>query len=278
MAVIFEYLGNDYSFPQNLEDVPFKVFIDFIEKVQVNKPEVLRTMEENMVNESMANYQVEKLKMTRKKPFGYAERLKEAEQNLETASQIRIDFAASIDKLTYSKYMLPYFAEVVSHFTGIPTEKITGQANEEGVGMEVTTLETLYWSIASALEIKEDDYDYQKDFKIKGRVYELPDQFMKGATVIEFMESAQLQSSLAKVDNGYFHAMIEVASVLLKRKNERFSDAVFERNKADFQDLSTSVIVQVTFFLLKPKQRSKKPSKIYTIHQSLIKLKRVLFN
>ena len=259
MAVIFKFLEEEKSYPQSLSDITFQQFIDYLEKILPRKPVVLQNLEQAFVDENILKDELIKVQASREK--GKAKRLEELNEEIKAASENRVKSLAEMSNLVFARDVLPYMAEVVSFFCQIPYDMIMGISHPEGKGMDPTNLESLYWLICSAMEIRAEDYKYQKEYEFNDRLYLLPDRYMEKSTVIEFMESAQLQAAMEKVQNGYFHSMLDVCSVLLKRKKERYSDAVYERNKKEFRVLPMSVVVQVAFFLLKRNEPSKRSSK-----------------
>ena len=217
MAVIFTFLDGEYRYPQGLGDVPFSQFMDYIEKVLPRKPVVLQNLEQVYVEEAEVNARLVKLNLSRERGPERTEQLTEANKEMEEVKRKRVMLTGQITDKVYAQVLLPYFAEVVAFFCGIPYELLIGKSDPQGRGMVPSEIESLYWLIVSSLEIKEEDYQYRKRFEFKGISYELPDRFMERGTVIEFMEAAQLQTAMVEVQNGYFYSMLDVAAVLLKR-------------------------------------------------------------
>jgi hypothetical protein len=154
----------------------------------------------------------------------------------------------SMDRVWYASKMLPYIAEVVAHFTGVPINRITSQT---GPGtMNVKTLEFLYGKISRAIEPKE-EYTYKSTYIVDGNAYELPEKHMTNATVIEFAEAAQFQVSNERLQNGHILSLIDVCSVLLRRPGEAYSDEVYNRNRETFKCLTLAQGMEIAFFLTK---------------------------
>ena len=141
MKVIFT-IANDpkkYSYPTAPEDVTFGQFVAYLDNVYPKAPEILKQIEEaiNAGDEE----KVQKLN-------------------------------AGIDNRMLARDIYPYFARVVSHFTGIELSILIG---ERGPGMNVKTLEALYNTILRALAPPpSDQYEYRKEVEFNGELWIIP--------------------------------------------------------------------------------------------------------
>ena len=115
-------------------------------------------------------------------------------------------------------------------------------------------LEPAYFAIQAALYTSKSTFDDSfNGFEIQGIEYVLPLRHMHGCTVAEFTEAAQFEANMEKVENGNYLAMLDVMVVLCRPKGEPYdyNEAVHNRRKRLFSDLTMDVIFNVGFFLLK---------------------------
>lgn len=155
------------------------------------------------------------------------------------------DALDAMNQTWYAGKMLPYIAEVVAHFTGVPLSKITCKG-----AMTIKTLEFLYAKIVKAIEPRS-EYEYKSTYMVEGNAYELPEKHMANATVIEFAEAAQFQAANERLQNGHILSLIDVCAVLLRRPGEAYSDEVYTRNRETFKRLTLSQGMEIAFFLMK---------------------------
>ena len=68
--------------------------------------------------------------------------------------------------------------------------------------------------------------------------------------------------------------MLNMVSVLLKKKGEQYSSTVFYRNMENFGRLPMSTVMDVGFFLLKQSVALGQSFQIYTLSRQLTQLRR----
>lgn len=243
MKVIFT-IPNDpkkYSYPTAPEDVTFGQFVAYLDNVYPKAPEILKQIEETI--DAGDQEKVQKLN-------------------------------AGIDNRMLARDIYPYFARVVSHFTGIELSILIG---ERGPGMNVKTLEALYNTVLRALAPPpSDQYEYRKEVEFNGELWIIPDRLMENASVIEFAEAAQFQAAMSEVKEGHFRALIDVCAVLLRKRGEQYTDNIYKRNKRLFDSLPMDIVWQVAFFLTRRSAALGRDFQIYTASRTLGRLKQEL--
>lgn len=157
----------------------------------------------------------------------------------------------AMDDVWHGVKMLPFMASTVAHFTKLSLNTILGK---DGKGMHVKSLEYLYKKIQRAITPRE-EYEYKQLYIVKGEVYQLPDKLMTNSTVIEFAEAAQFQANAEKMRHGSLISLIDVCAVLLRKPDEAYSDAVYQRNRETFKTLTLAQGMEIAFFLMKQSER-----------------------
>lgn len=273
--VLFEALGSEFSYPTSLHDVTFGKFLDYLEKVTEREPQELKDLRDNAIEEARLKIEIEEQEGKEGLAID-SDKLDELKRELKEIESRKLELISIINDVLYTHKVLPYFSQVVSHFTKMPYSMIMGLGEYSQLGaMQVKDLEGLYYTIIGALDIDKFEYDYVDRFEFDGDVYYLPERFMENGTVIEFMESAQFQAKMKEVSNGNVKSMIEVCAVLLKKKGEQYSSIVYNRNRQKFQDLPMSVVANVAFFLQRRSAELERSFQIYTSSQQLSTLKQV---
>lgn len=162
----------------------------------------------------------------------------------------------------------PYMIETVNYFTGIPSEILE---------LNLKTVEFLFTRIIKAIDAPK-ELDYKQVYLFNGQVYKLPEKEMSKSTLQEFAEAAQFDRQLSELKNGNTEGLIGLCAVLLKKDNEQYSDAVFERNMQDFQQLPLSVAYEVAFFLQQLSAKLLLDFQIYTLKKELTNITQDLLN
>mgnify|MGYP007090100753 CR=1 FL=1 len=196
--------GIKFEFPSELKDITLKQYLDYLELVEPTKPQHLKSVDEAAVKIETAN------------------QLKD-NKGLELA-QAEFDSAKElIDDVYMYQYVFPYYARVVSYFSGLSEAVILGKDGTQGMRVDhLTGLYTHLINIFNNLPIVPFDHIIE----VNGEAWYLPDEFMTGATVIEFAEAAQFQANLSKVENGEWKALAKMRCVLEKKNDEQYSDTL----------------------------------------------------
>lgn len=301
--IIFEAEGKRYGYPQGLEDIPFGSFLEYLDKILPGEPWMMRDLRQSYIDEVEVRVSAKNvlqsfgLEADKGAPSGvedyldWAERrtLRPSKKLMDEIAKRRDDLAQARQKrnkaqkaltdIAYTHKVLPYFARVVAHFTGMPYQMLLGIKDYKGKPpMDWRYLEAIYWQIMKAMQVNEDSYQYRQDFTFEGEEYIIPARFMENGTVIEFMEAAQFQAGMASVQNGNWKAMLDVTAVLLRKPGEQYSSQTYARNKEAFVRLPMSAIVDISFFLLRQSGRLGISFQTFTLAQEVARLKRASRN
>lgn len=176
-----------------------------------------------------------------------------------------------LDPVEYSHKHIPYMAKVISVMCELDLTKIIG--NVEGYkGMDIASIETLFGNCSrsvSRFKIREDF----ESFEFKGVNYCLPNKFMEGSTVIEYMEASQFQAHYLKLKEGMWGALPFVIAVIARPEGEDYDqDNTLIRGEA-FKGLDLNTAMNISFFLMRLSRRLKKDSMFYILAQTLGRLK-----
>ena len=244
--------GDKFEYPLWLKDVTLSKYLEFLSLVEPTKPQVLKDID----------VLLQQLDETKKDSKEYQEKTNLLTEKLD-----------SITDVVKAQQIYPYYARVVSYFSGLSEQYILGK--DGGTGMEVKALEWLYKHIVVIFNNLPDvEYSHiiERD---NGEVWYLPTQFMKDSTVIEFAETAQFLAQMKDVEAGNWFAMPKVMCVLVRKKDEPYSDRLLRREK-EFLEWNLEEVWKVCFFLLKLSERSQISTLIYTNILRLTKLKQEL--
>jgi predicted NAD-dependent protein-ADP-ribosyltransferase YbiA (DUF1768 family) len=121
------------------------------------------------------------------------------------------------------------------------------------------------------------EVEYSNIIEVNGEAWYLPERYMSNSTVIEFAESAQFQANLSKVEGGEWKALAKMMCVLVRKKDEQYSDKLLSR-EGIFLKWSLYDCWRVGFFLLKRLEALQPNLAIYTNVQTLRLLKQELKN
>lgn len=83
----------------------------------------------------------------------------------------------------------------------------------------------------------------------EGEEWEIPQKFMRGATVSEYLEAAQFLKSAKEVTSGQWQKMPYVMAVLVRKPEEPYSEALIKPRAKMFLDWPLAHAYRVGFFL-----------------------------
>jgi hypothetical protein len=152
-----------------------------------------------------------------------------------------------MDEVWEANVKYPYMAKVVNYFTGIPLNACYGKVAES---LELKYLTFMFTKILNAISVPE-ELKYKQIYDFNGTLYYLPDKLMAKSTLLEFAEAAQFDKGRKAIANNDAQGLLHVIAVLLRKKDEAYSDEVFQRNCIDFLKLPLQVGFEIGFFLTK---------------------------
>jgi len=152
-----------------------------------------------------------------------------------------------MDEVWEAQVKYPYMAKVVNYFTGIPLDACYGKVAES---LELKYLTFMFTKILNAISVPE-ELKYKQIYDFNGTLYYLPDKLMAKSTLLEFAEAAQFDKGRKAIENNDAQGLLHVIAVLLRKKDETYSDEVFQRNCIDFLKLPLQVGFEIGFFLTK---------------------------
>jgi hypothetical protein len=152
-----------------------------------------------------------------------------------------------MDEVWEAQVKYPYMAKVVNYFTGIPLDACYGKVAES---LELKYLNFMFTKILNAISVPE-ELKYKQIYDFNGTLYYLPDKLMAKSTLLEFAEAAQFDKGRKAIANNDAQGLLHVIAVLLRKKDEAYSDEVFQRNCIDFLKLPLQVGFEIGFFLTK---------------------------
>jgi hypothetical protein len=163
-------------------------------------------------------------------------------------SQKALDKCLEImDEVWAAQVKYPYMAKVVNYFTGIPLDACYGKVAES---LELKYLTYMFTKILNAISVPE-ELKYKQIYDFNGTLYYLPDKLMAKSTLLEFAEAAQFDKGRKAIENNDAQGLLHVIAVLLRKKDEAYSEEVFQRNCIDFLKLPLQVGFEIGFFLTK---------------------------
>ena len=245
-----------FEYPESLSDVTLKQYLEFLEYVESTKPKVLKDID-------TANIKIAE-----------AIDLKD-NKGLELARKELDEATETIDDIVQYQQIFPYYARVVSFFSGLSVPLILGQVADT-LGMRVDHLTGLYVHTTKIFN-QLPEVEYSNVLEVNGEVWYLPERFMSDSTVIEFAEAAQFQANLSKVENGEWKALAKMMCVLVRKKDEQYSDKLLKREEL-FLSWNLLDCWKVAFFLLRRIEVLQLSFQTYTNAQTLMQLKQELIN
>jgi hypothetical protein len=248
--------GQSFEYPESLSDVTLKQYLEYLEFVESTKPKVLKDID-------TANIKIAE-----------AIELKD-NKGLELARKELDDATDTIDDIVQYQQIFPYYARVISFFSGLSVPLILGQVADT-LGMRVDHLTWLYVHTTKIFN-QLPEVEYSNVLEVNGEVWYLPERFMSDSTVIEFAETAQFQANLSKVENGEWKALAKMMCVLVRKKDEQYSDKLLKREEL-FLSWNLLDCWKVAFFLLRRIEVLQLSLLTYTNAQTLMQLKQELIN
>ena len=248
--------GQAFEYPESLSDVTLKQYLEYLEFVESTKPKVLKDID-------TANIKIAE-----------AIELKD-NKGLELARKELDDATDTIDDIVQYQQIFPYYARVISFFSGLSVPLILGQVADT-LGMRVDHLTWLYVHTTKIFN-QLPEVEYSNVLEVNGEVWYLPERFMSDSTVIEFAEAAQFQANLSKVENGEWKALAKMMCVLVRKKDEQYSDKLLKREEL-FLSWNLLDCWRVAFFLLRRIETLRLSLLTYTNAQTLMQLKQELID
>jgi len=242
--------GEKFTFPESLEDISLRTYIDYLQLTEPTKPKELAEIERLSQEMNDADTDAELAKV-------------QEEFDLATA--------AITDKIMYKK-IYPFYARVVAHFSDGLTEEVILGGKKQGDGMNLGNLTYLYHKIVKMLN-NPDEPDYSPAIiDNEGEIWYLPQRFMEKAKLIEFAEASQFEENLQSLAAGNWLALPKIMCVLVRKEGEIYSDRLLKREEM-FLGWSLRNCLQVAFFLLRRSEISFLSLKAYMAAQDLTRLK-----
>ena len=247
--------GQRFEYPHELKDITLKQYLTYLDLVQPQRPEILLKIDS--LNDKLIQAQDENDKK------GTAQFQKELDEAV-----------ASIDDIVTYQKLFPYYAKVVSYWSGLNESVILGKGENEG--MNTNDLTILYLHITKILNDLP-TVEYSNVIEVDGEFWYLPEQYLKNATVIEFAESSQFLANMKKVEGGQWYAISKIMCVLVRKKDEKYSDSLLRREEM-FLGWNLENVWRVAFFLLRLNVKYQLSINNYISAQQLTKLKLALKN
>jgi hypothetical protein len=240
--------GGSFTFPLCLSDITLKHYIDYLIFVEPTKPKELKDIEE--ISAKYATSEAEEDKLAYDQAF-----------------------EAMTAVVMYRK-IYPFYARVVSHFANDLTEDEILGGKKKGDGMNIGNLQWLYSSIVQMLSNPEVP-EYSPVIMVNEELWYLPQKHMEKSKLIEYAEASQFEANLQEVENGNLLALPKIMCVLVRKKEEIYSDKLLKREEMFFNwDLLSCL--KVGFFLLRLKETYILNLEAYTAAQDLTNLKLAL--
>lgn len=218
--IIFTANNTDYECPEELKDVTFEQYVKYLD---ICESAPIFLLELSKLEEQLLNVD----KFTDE----------EIDKKLSRVETLHKRLTTGQGKKEYTEFKI----KVVSHFTGMSEEIMTGRN-----GISIDSLNELFTLIQNALEIKNEGKDLIDTLEFNGIEYTIADG--SKMTLGDFLEAAQIEEFNNRLGKKQYETMIDLAAILLRRKDEEYSDAVFERNRKDFAQLDMATISKIAFF------------------------------
>lgn len=225
--IVFTANNQDYNCPEELSEITFEQYAKYMD-ICDSAPSLLlelSDMESQLLN-------VDKLTD------------EEIEEKIKRVDTLHKRLTTGQGKKDYTEFKI----RVVSHFTGLDADIMKGRN-----GINIDDLNTLFNVIQNALEIKNEGKEIIDTLTINGIDYNIADG--GSMTLGEFLEGAQIEELNNRLGKKQYETMIDLAAILLRRTNEEYSDAVFERNRKDFANLDMATVSKIAFFFHKKNEQ-----------------------
>ena len=245
--------GNKFCIPSGLQDITLQQYIDYVTLIEPTAPDEYKEL----------------VKLNAETDEGLTKKdIEERDKKIGELIEI-------LDNPLYrSKKLIPFYARVVSFWSGMSEKYILGK--DGGLGMNVAHLTTLYLKLLELIS-KLPEVDYSNVMEVGGELWYLPERFMQDSTVIEFAEAAQFQANLSKVLGGDWLSMAKVMCVLVRKKDEQYNDKLLKREKM-FLSWNMLDVWRVAFFLLRRSETYKVSMLCYMNALKLSRLRQALAN
>lgn len=189
------------------------------------------------------------------------ETMREISEEKNKAKRLRM--AAKVPQVVYAHEHIPYMAKIISVFSNLEYDLIVG-GYDDYTGMKRSDVETIFRSIVKATTEYKVIEDF-KSFEFNGVEYFMPNKFMEGSTVIEYMESSQFQAYYSKLKEGMWGALPFVIAIVAKPEGEIYNkDNTVLRGEA-FKDLDLQTAMNVNFFLMRLSRKLKRDSLFFQL-------------
>lgn len=242
--------GERFTFPQSLEDITLRKYIEYLQLVEPTKPKELEDLERLslLLNDTEDPEEKEKI---------------QAEFDEATA--------AITGKVMYKK-IYPFYARVVAHFADGLSESVILGGKKYGDGMNLGHLTYLYQSVVKMLNYPPEPEYNRAIIDNDGEIWYLPERYMEKSKLIEFAEASQFEENMQDLASGNWLALPKIMCVLVRKEGELYSDKLLKREEI-FLGWSLDKCLSVGFFLLKRSEISLLSLKAYTAAQDLTRLK-----
>ena len=177
----------------------------------------------------------------------------------------------SISQKEYALEFIPFFAQYVAFWLELEVSFVMQIDKDE--------METLYFQIEKNLARSYEELDKeQRTIEHNGTTWHLPEKFMRGSTVIEFIEAAQFEHNASQFIGGQFTALPDIMCVLLRKDGEAYNMEMTSR-RAMWLKMTMDKAFVVAFFLLRQSKKFANDLLFYTmLKQTLSQSKQELTN
>jgi hypothetical protein len=218
--IVFTANGKEYTCPEELKEITFKQFVDYMNIAETAPSEVLEAAE--IESELLDADTMEQ---------------DDIKQKLARLDQLKAQIITGRVKKAYTEFKM----KVVELFTGLEQDVMKGRK-----GINIDSLDMLYGLIQNALVIKNYEKEIITDITIDGEKYVIAEG--KHQTLGEFLEAAQIEEMNARLGKKQYESMIDIAAILLRKEGEEYSDFAYERNREKFMHLDMQTIADISFF------------------------------
>lgn len=250
--ITFKALGNTYKYPEGLQDISLKKFIEYCEFEKKNRPEKLQELSK-LRAELLDIPETDKLD---RKPV---------ESKIESLVE-------EINNPGYIETMISWNAKVIEFWTGLPYATIVGE--DGGEGMNLKQMEILADHLLNLVG-KLPEVEYTNVIEYMGELWYLGERYMKDSTVIPYLEASQLYKIEEALAGGQWGALAKAICILLRRKGEKYNKKLLEREKF-FLQMPMDKALQVAFFFERRTRLYSKLLSTYIASQTNVKLKQAL--
>lgn len=148
------------------------------------------------------------------------------------------------DPLEINREWPLYYARVIGYWMQMEQSELEK--------MNIADIYATYIRLNKALtDTKPADMEHfnWKDENGEDCTYYLPQKFMHGSTLGEFIEAAQYEHHMSNLKKGNWDALPYIIAIICRKENEPFTEGLDERRAPVFMDLPAHIAVQVAFFL-----------------------------